>query len=93
MKHTPDIDAQSVEFAIKMHERAAVDAEFSKHYQRQLDERQARDAFVERIVDGLDPHRLTTLELCCFLAVALASVAVIAFTACEIIRLVKTHGF
>lgn len=97
MKQTPDIDAQSVEFSLRMHERAAVDAEFSKYYQRQLDEREARDAFVERIVveriaDGLDPFRLTTLEICLFLAVALASVAVITFTVCEIIRLVKTYG-
>ena len=92
MKTTPDIDAQSVEFSLRMHERAAVDAEFSKYYQRQLDERQAREAFVTRIVDGLDPHRLTTLELCCALAVALTAVAVIAFTVCEIIRLVKTYG-
>ena len=92
MKTTPDIDAQSVEFAIRMHERAAVDAEFSKYYQRQLDERAARDAFVQRIIEGLAPHRFTTLELCCALAVALASVAVIAFAACEIIRLVKTYG-
>ena len=93
MKTTPDIDAQSVEFAIRMHERAAVDAEFSKYYQRQLDERQARVAFVTRIIAGLAPHRFTTLELCCFLAVALTSVAVIAFAVCEIIRLVKTYGF
>jgi hypothetical protein len=92
MKTTPDISSNSVEFALRMYERAAVDAEFSKYYQRQLDERAAREAFVTRIIEGLAPHRFTTLELCCFLAVALTAVAVIAFAACEIVRLIKTYG-
>jgi hypothetical protein len=93
MNQPHDIDVQSVEFYRRMYEQAAVDREFRRRQLREVNERAARAAFVERIVAGMTRCRWSTLEICLGAIAALAAVTVTTFAICEIMRLIRTYGF